>query len=73
MGLGLVLSLRPLLTVDFCRFATLLLLLFRPPYLVLWLMASIASCCRFLVPKLLLPYCLFGFGMPRLWVLVWHI
>jgi len=73
MGFGLVLSLRPLLTGDFCRFPTLLLLLFRPPFLVLWLIATLASCCQFFVPKLLLPYCLFGFGMPRLCVLVCHI
>jgi len=73
MGFGLVLSLRPLLTVDFRRFPTLFLFLLRPPFLVLWLVASIAFCCWFLVPRLLLVYCLLGFGLPRLCVLVWHI
>jgi len=73
MGFSLVLSLRPLLSGDFRRFPTLLWLLFRPAFLVLWLVASIASCCRFLVTRWLLLYCLLGFGMLLLGVLVWHI
>ena len=73
MGFGLVLSLGPLLTGNLRRFPTLPRLLFRPPFLVLWLVAAIASFCRFLVPRLLLLDCLLGFGNPQLCVLVWHI
>jgi len=54
MGSGLVLSLRPLLTGDFRRFPILLQLPCRPPFLVPWQADSIASCCRSVVPMLLL-------------------
>ena len=73
IGFGLVLSLRLLLSGDFRRFPTLLLLFFQSPFRVPWLVASIVSCCRLLVPMLLLLYCSLGFGMPPLCVLLWHI
>jgi len=73
MGLVLVLSGRPLLTGDFCRFPTLLLLPFLFQFPVTWLVVSLAPSCRFSVPRLPLLCCLLDFGKLRLCVLVSHI
>jgi len=73
MDFGLDLFLRPLRTGDFPHFPTPLPLPLGPPFLLLWLVASIAYCCSSLVPILLLLCCWPGFGMLLHGVLVWRI
>ena len=71
MGFGLALSLRLLLTGNFRRFPTLLLL--WPPFPWLCRVGFLAFCCHSLIPRSLLLCCWLGVGRPLLDVPVWRI